>query len=342
MKARSVVAILSLVICFHISAKVKTLSICIGEYPPESGWNALGADNDARLIKEIFPNATIISNSNATHNVILKSLNDLTTQVAKGDTVIVHFSGHGQQILSANSKDEADLVDEALVPYDAVKRKSATYQGNAHITDDIFGKAIAELRKNAGDTGLVIAVIDACHSDSMDKGENSSNDTYRGTDEIFGAESLSQDSIESLRKLYYTKDESQVAQSEGMSDVIFISACDTHQRNYEIVNEDTSYGSLTYYFCNTVEKEGFANITEFLSTLYENMTSDKVMKFHGQKPVMRNTIGWSAPEDDSYLPLEQQSVSSNVNSENRYWWYVIGIVVILLLIIVVLCRKRKK
>lgn len=342
MKSRVVVAMLSLIICFHISARVRILSICIGEYPDESGWNALGADNDARLIKEIFPNATVLSNSNATHNAILTSLSDLTAHVVDGDTVIVHFSGHGQQILSANSQDEVDLVDEALVPYDAAKRKSATYQGNAHITDDTFGKTIAELRKKAGDTGLVIAVIDACHSDSMDKGENSSNDTYRGTDEIFGAESLSQDSIESLRKLYYTKDDSQVAQYEGMSDVIFISACDTHQRNYEIVNEHTSYGSLTYYFCKTVGKEGFANITKFLSTLYQDMTSDKVMKFHGQKPVMRNTIGWTAPEDDSYLPPEQQSVSSNGNSENRYWWYGIGGVVISLLSIVVLCWKRKK
>ena len=342
MKSRVVVAILFLIICFHISAKVRTLSICIGEYPSESGWTALGADNDARLIKKIFPNAIVLSNNNATHDAILKSLRDLSSNVAEGDTVIVHFSGHGQQIVSADSQNEVDMVDEALVPYNAAKHKSASYDGSAHLTDDTFGRHISKLRKKVGVTGLVIAVIDACHSDSMDKGGNSGNETYRGTDEIFGAESLSQDSIERLRQLYYTKDESHVAKSEDMSNVIFISACDTHKRNYEIVDEDTSYGSLTYYFCNTVEKKGFANLTDFLSTLYEDMTSDKIMKFHGQKPVIRNTVGWSAPVDDLYLPSEQQPVSSSGDYENRYWWYVIGVFGILLVGIVVLCRKKRK
>lgn len=342
MNSRIITLIFSLIISINLSAKISTLSICIGEYPSESGWNALGADNDARLIKGIYPQATILSNSNATHKAILKSLNDLTSNSTEGDTVIVHFSGHGQQIFSANSRDEVDLVDEALVPYDADKRKSSTYDGSSHLTDDTFGLHIAQLRKKVGNNGLVIAVIDACHSDSMDKGEADSNDSYRGTDEIFGAESLSQDSIDSLRELYYTKDESQVAMSEGMSNVIFISACGTHQRNYEIVEDGTPYGSLTYYFCKTVEKEGLSNIHDFLSTLFEDMTSDKVMKFHGQNPNIRNTIGWTAPESDSYMPPVPESTSSDGDSENTYWWFVTGAFAVLLLSVVVLCKKRRK
>lgn len=39
-----------------------------------------------------------------------------------------------------------------------------------------------------GENGFIIAIIDACHSDSMDKDADDSNpSTYRGTDEIFGS-----------------------------------------------------------------------------------------------------------------------------------------------------------
>lgn len=342
MKLKGFLFILSAMMCLCVSAKVQTLSICIGDYPTESGWNSLGANNDAHLIKGIFPDARMIANGNATHDRILSELSQLKRDVNHGDTVIVHFSGHGQQILSESSSEEADLVDEALVPYDAAKRKSAAYNGQAHIADDVFGEYITGLRSAVGTTGLVIAVIDACHSDSMDKDAVHSDDVYRGTEEIFGAETLSPDSIANLRELYDAPDESSVFASPELSDVVFISACGTHQRNYEIKVEDTPYGSLTYYFCKTYETKGIANLNEFLSELYNGMSADKVMTFHGQFPVIRNTIGWVAPQPSLYVPTDPQTPEED-DCLNSYWWYAIGaFAVIIIAIILVICRKRTK
>ena len=343
MKLRGFLFSLSVLMCLCVSARVQTLSMCIGDYPTESGWNSLGANNDARLIKRILPDTKVVANESATHDRILSELSLLKTVVNRGDTVIVHFSGHGQQILSETSSEEADLVDEALVPYDAAKRKSAAYNGQAHISDNVFGEYITGLRSTVGPSGLVIAVIDACHSDSMDKDAESSDDVYRGTDEIFGAETLSPDSIANLRKQYDTPDESSVFASPELSDVVFISACGTHQRNYEIKVEDTPYGSLTYYFCKAYETKGIANLNEFLSGLYSEMSADKVMKFYGQFPVIRNTIGWFAPPQSKYEPTDTQIQVEDDDSRNSYWWFVIGVfAVIIIAIILVICRKKKK
>lgn len=322
-------------------AKVRTLSICIGEYPSESGWNALGANNDACLIKGLFHEATVISNENATNKNILRELATLSKTALRGDTVIVHFSGHGQQILSGTSAEEVDWVDEAIVPYDAAKRKSATYNGQSHITDDIFGEYIARIRKAAGSDGLVIAVVDACHSDSMDKDADGSTDIYRGTDEIFGAEALPPDSIAKLRDMYDSPDESPVLTSPELSNAVFISACRTHQRNYEIKVGDSSYGSLTYYFCKAYDKNGISDLNRFLSDLYAEMTSDKIMKFHGQEPVIRNTLGWEAPKTRPHEPTDKHSPVQDDDSNLYYWLYIIVLVVVSTLILM-LCRKKKK
>lgn len=340
MKLRWLFFIFLMMICLCLSAKVQTLSICIGEYPAESGWNSLGANNDARLIKESFNEAIVISNEKANNKNVLRELANLSRITSKGDTVIIHFSGHGQQILTGTSSEEVDLVDEALVPYDAAKRKSATYNGQAHISDDVFGEYIVRIRKAAGPGGLVIAVIDACHSDSMDKDADASEDIYRGTDEIFGAETLSPDRVAQLRELYDATDASPIVTSPELSNVVFISACGTHQRNYEIKVNDTSYGSLTYYFCKAYEKYGISDLNLFLSDLYSEMTSDRVMKFHGQKPVMRNTLCWEAPITETYEPTDSQSVIEEHKSHIGFWWYVIGAFVVIALILMS-CRKRK-
>ncbi len=342
MKLRILFAILSVMVFFCLSAKIHTLSFCIGEYPTESGWNELGANNDARLIKDIFTDAQVIVNEKATHKRILNELAVLKSKVNRGDTVIVHFSGHGQQILSTQSSHEVDLVDEAIVPYDAYKRKSTAYFGQAHITDDIFGQSIYDIRKAVGSNGLVISVIDACHSDSMDKDADGTSDVYRGTDEIFGTEALSPDSIAKLRDLYDSPDKSPVVTSPELSNVVFISACATHQRNYEIKVEDVPYGSLTYYFCKIFEEKGVADLNGFLSCLYKEMTSDNIMSFHGQTPVIRNTIDWKAPSQEKYIPPTSEPSVRQDNSNVSYWWIAIGGSVAVVIIIFILCRKRKK
>lgn len=329
-------------VCSH--ANVRVLSIGVSEYPETSGWNQLNAHNDVELMCGIFPNAILLENASATRAGIEAQLKALASNAAKGDTVIVHFSGHGQQIITTNSKDEADRVDEAIVPFDAAKRKAGGYIGQNHLTDDVFGKAIDNIRIAVGSDGLVIAMIDACHSDSMDKDADQSGDIYRGTDEIFGSESMSDTEISNLREAYHNQEETTLAKSSDMSDVIYLSACRSDQRNYEVVVGDKGYGSLTYYFCKAYRNKGIFDLPAFLTALYDGMKGDNTLQFHGQLPSIRNTIGWVAPTQVIPSPPEPPDVHGEINESYNQTviWGIVAVAFTVIFIALWITRKKKK
>lgn len=344
MKRFNVLLILMATLCIGVIANVRVLSICISEYPESSGWNKINAHNDVELIKSLFPNAVFLENSAASHSEIVRQLKELTKNVGIGDTVIIHFSGHGQQILTQYSAEEADGVDEAIVPYDAGKRKTPSYQGQNHLTDDAFGNIVDRLRKSVGSNGLIIAVIDACHSDSMDKDAGDSKEMYRGTDEIFGADNMSDEEIASLREVYHKQDMTPLTVSTEMGNVIYLSACRSDQRNYEIYADGKCYGSLTYYFCKSYKNTGLSDLPTFLSALYSGMNNDKTLKFHGQRPAIRNTIGWAAP---AKVPIVIKVPQGNTESTEGNFSIIIiriiiGVGVSLIFIALCITKKKKK
>ncbi len=329
-------------VCSH--AYVRALSIGVSDYPETSGWNKLNAHNDVELMRSIFPDAILLENVSATRSGIEAQLKALALNAAKGDTVIIHFSGHGQQIITTNSADEIDGVDEAIVPFDAAKRKTSSYNGQNHLTDDAFGKAIDYIRKSVGPSGLVIAMIDACHSDSMDKGMDNLKEIYRGTDEIFGADNMSDEKISSLRDSYHNQDVTSLEASTDMSNVVYLSACRSDQRNYEVIVDDKGYGSLTYYFCEEYKNMGISDLSALLSAIYSGMENNQTLKFHGQVPSIRNTIGWEAPSK-VIIPLQEQSNGSDDTDRSSYQtviWSIIAASLIIIFIALWITRKRKK
>lgn len=327
-----------------VYANVRVLSIGISDYPETSGWNKLNSHNDVELIRSRFPDAISLENGSATRSGIEAKLETLAINAAKGDTVIIHFSGHGQQIITKSSTDEIDGVDEAIVPFDAAKRKTSSYNGQNHLTDDAFGKAIDNIRKSVGPSGLVIAMIDACHSDSMDKGMDNLKEIYRGTDEIFGAENMSDEKISSLRDSYHNQDVTSLKASTDMSNVVYLSACRSDQRNYEVIVDDKGYGSLTYYFCEEYKDKGIADLPTFLSAIYSGMENNPTLKFHGQVPSIRNTVGWEVPSK-VITPLQEQSNGSDDTDRSSYQtviWSIITASLIIIFIALWTTRKRKK
>lgn len=342
---------LALIICMLCSlvsfADVKVLSIGISDYPDKSGWRKLDANNDVAIMSSTFPEAKTLCNGKATKKGIEDALNALCSRAISGDTVIVHFSGHGQQMLALNDKNEPDGLHEAIVPFDAQITKSDEYSGQYHFADDDFGEELTKLRKAVGAEGLVIAVIDACHSDSMDKdAEDYGDEIYRGTEDIFGAESLSDEQKAELRAKFASQDNSNLSSDNGLGNLILMSGCKTHQRNYQIKGSDgKNYGSLSYYFANAVQRHGLNDVAGLLSEVYASMKNDKVLAFHGQLPVIRNTINWEEPKE---IPVthsisDQEETSSG---EHRFPWQpiCIGVASIALILILIgyVRRRRKK
>ncbi|MDE7080886.1 MAG: caspase family protein [Muribaculaceae bacterium] len=333
-------------ICCH--ADVRALSIGVSDYPATSGWSKLNAHNDVELMQSIFPDAILLENGAATRCGIEAQLKALAIDAATGDTVIIHFSGHGQQIITPYSADEIDGVDEAIVPFDAAKRKTGSYNGQNHLTDDAFGKAVDDIRRSVGPSGLVIAIIDACHSDSMDKGTHNPKEIYRGTDEIFGAENMSDEEISSLRDSYHNRDVTPLKASADLSDVVYLSACRSDQRNYEVVVDNKGYGSLTYYFYEEYKDKGISDLPAFLSAIYSGMKNNRTLSFHGQVPSIRNTVGWEAPSkapaplpdpepEPTDLPDDTYSLSSQT-----VILMIMAAALIIIFIAVWITRKRKK
>ena len=334
--------ILTVLLVTTVKANVRILSIGVSKYPENSGWNTLNAHNDIALISSISKNPIILEDSQATYQNINSSFKKILSSAELGDTIIVHFSGHGQQILTENSNQEIDGIDEALVPYNACKNKSAVYQGQYHYTDDEFGEQINNLREKVGSTGLVIALLDACHSDSMDRDPGKNN--YRGTEEIFGADLLSSDEIKELRDKYDLEDNNSLTGNKNWADVIYISACGSHQRNYEIEVDGKTFGSLSYYFYKAYTQKGLLDLPSFMTCLFENMTSDKVMKFHGQEPVIRNTVGWSKPIDDEPIIYDPKPRNPRDNKLSPLAIVAISIggFILIFLISYLICKKKRK
>ncbi|MEM8598940.1 MAG: caspase family protein [Bacteroidota bacterium] len=147
----------------------RALVVAVADYPDESGYADLNADNDVPLIVQALAaqgfaedDVTVLQDAAATRAGILDALAVLATASTSGDVVVLHYSGHGVRISDDNG-DELDGYDEALAPYDAVTapldRATAT-----HLRDDDLGTALGRLRRAVGPTGSVTVWLDACYS----------------------------------------------------------------------------------------------------------------------------------------------------------------------------------
>lgn len=155
----------------------KAIIIGIGAYPPETGWCTIHGDNDVPLIADALiqrgfnPDKIMrLINEHATKTNIIKSFTNLINQAKINDTIYIHFSMHGQQVMDTNG-DEADGLDEAVIPFDACKTfVKGRYEGKNHLLDDELNFYLTSLRKKIGKFGSLVVVIDACHSGDATRG----------------------------------------------------------------------------------------------------------------------------------------------------------------------------
>ena len=150
----------------------RALIIAVGDYNYETtGWKPISSANDVPLIKGALKaqgfseeQITTIKDEDATKAGILSALQNLLETTNTGDVVVIHYSGHGQQITDDNG-DEIDGYDEAMVPIDAHSRfKKGVYEGENHIRDDKIGEILNKIRKKVGPKGSVMLIMDSCHS----------------------------------------------------------------------------------------------------------------------------------------------------------------------------------
>lgn len=269
-------ALLFLFFLFTIStyADKHALIIAIGDYPAKTGWNSISSANDVPLIQQILlqqgfkdSNITVLLNESATYQGIKDALNNLLNEIKDGDILVIHYSGHGQQIFD-NNDEEIDSKDEALIPYDAWVRYTHNYQGENHLRDDELGNYMTLFRNKLGENGQLMLLLDSCHSGSASRGG-----VARGSKSVFAPKDWKANKNGNSTG----SDMFEIAKvSDNASKFILISGASADELNYEYNGK----GSLSYSFSKAMSELGtnityrqlFAKIASIMNVIAPNQT----------------------------------------------------------------------
>jgi hypothetical protein len=251
----SLLLIISFSYQMHAQQK-RALIIAVGDYDKDvTGWNEISSANDVPLIKGALlaqgfkqESISILQDEEATAAGILSALDALENKVENGDVIVIHYSGHGQQITDDNG-DEIDGYDEAMVPIDAHMRfRDGVYEGQNHIRDDVIGERLMRIRKKAGPKGSVLLIMDSCHSGTASRGLAKA----RGTQEVFSTSNSQPKEGERVDDSFGLQAETP---DPDLASLICIYGASAHELNYETKDANgNGVGSLSLAF-----SDAFAN-----------------------------------------------------------------------------------
>lgn len=232
------------------SAKKYAVIIAVGDYPASTGWSSISSGNDIPLIKSSLitqgfseEDILVLKDAEATKQNILTALKNLQDNIAPGDIVVIHYSGHGQQIFDDNGE-EIDGLDEALVPVDAWVKYTHNYKGENHIRDDEIGNILANYRNKLGKDGQLLMLLDSCHSGSSTRGGKA-----RGSAAAFVPENWERPSEQTKQGSDMFE---KVEISNDAAPFVLISGASANELNYEYEGQ----GSLSYSFAKAMNELG--------------------------------------------------------------------------------------
>jgi metacaspase-1 len=220
----------------------RALIVAISQYDPASSWKTIHSTNDIPLVQgalqaQGFQDIHVLRDSAAKAKGIQEAFQKyLIDPSRKGDIVVFHYSGHGQQITDDDG-DEVDGYDEALVPYDAPMNPGPGYDGSRHLRDDVLNDLLQKLRdqvkaEDPDDHGNVVVFLDSCFSGTP-RGE-----FFRGGAEPIGPPRPGHAS-EVRRKVgsgFFTARGEVVAEDAGLAPYVVFAAARADQVDQEIVD----------------------------------------------------------------------------------------------------------
>jgi hypothetical protein len=309
------------------------LLIGIAKYPnnktKQQAWKNLNSDNDLRILKDACLSQgfdskaiTILQDEKATVRNIEGALNDLINAVNPGDVVMIHFSGHGQQVRDV-SGDEYDGFDEAFVCHQAPVMCYEGYYGQDHLLDDSLGPLFESLRFKLGSAGHLLVLFDTCHSGTVTRGEN--ENYARGAIGPLEFDCNSQNSYDvsvkeevlGWNEFVQTKSDSKLSAS-----MVVISACRADEINYEYLPAGgvDFFGSLSYAFVQVLNRTGmssfsYALVLDELRRVIAQSGNTQTPQIEGD--VYSKILNGSALEPSQYLNLLNIS-NKNVEIEGGF------------------------
>ena len=278
------------------------LLIGVSKYPANDSkkqfWGDLSSDKDLDLLKKTLPKQGFsldhiftLENENVTPKGVEKAVENLCQQITAGDIVILHFSGHGQQITDLDLAED-DGFDEAFVCYNAPTIYYEGYKGEDHLSDDKINVLISKIRKKLGPNGHLLVLFDSCHSGNMTRGGNDL--TRRGGEEkiILPEEIIKTQGAKNLSEGHSDWFNSSEDGTE-LSSVCAISGCLPGEINYEVFDKSfVKYGSVTYAFCELMKQPGIEKMNyQDISHKLKQIIQNKLKESHqSQHPVAEGNL----------------------------------------------------
>lgn len=278
-------------IYFSFGQEKYALLIGISNYPQDESkgqtWGKLKSDNDLDLLKQTLPKQGFapdhiftLENENVTPKGVENAIEKLCEQLSNSDIVILHFSGHGQQITDLDLAED-DGYDEAFVCYNAPTAYYDGYKGEDHLTDDQINVLISKIREKLGASGHLLVLFDSCHSGNMSRGGNEL--TRRGGE---GKIVIPIDIIETLQNEKVSEGFSDWVNTENdlenLSSLCAISGCLSGEVNFQVFDKsNVEYGSLTYAFCEVMKQPGVEKMNyQDISLRIKQIIQNKVSEYH--------------------------------------------------------------
>jgi len=275
-------------------------AVYIGINYLDSNNKLIGCVNDARNISELFSRKfgfkeyllltddTDDENLIPNYDNIIKAMNWLVKDAKAGDSLVFHFSGHGQSVIDKDG-DELDGFDESILPSDYTKKGRI-------IDDDIYQLLVEPLPKGC----KLTAIFDCCHSGTImdlpytyqcpSHVEVIENDLRRAifkktkevVHSIFGGnpEEISK-SLKSIfdgtikRAAINGKNPETIRRLQCNGEVIQFSGCRDDQKSVDIKMGDVISGAMSHYLIKLLNKDREYTYIELLSGVRQYLAGKK-------------------------------------------------------------------
>lgn len=161
-----------------VQAASHALLIGIADYSGTGFKSLAGPHNDVNLVRGLLidrfgvpaANIRVLLDGDATHTGLADAFAALAARVRPGDSVYIHYAGHGSDTRDLNG-DEPSGLDQTWVSYGARSRNAGegVGQDSYDVLDDEIQAWLAPILAKTDD---VVFVSDSCHSASVTRGES--------------------------------------------------------------------------------------------------------------------------------------------------------------------------
>lgn len=219
----------------------KALLIAVDDYEDPNVSDLKGTLFDACSVRRVLiqkygfadSNVSVLANSKATEAGIRTAFEGFQNQVSSEDDAVIFYAGHGAQIPD-NNKDEADRMDETIVPHDSYRGQG--WEKIRDIRDDDLGRYFDNIAANAKSLSVI---FDSCHSGTATRSALRPRFLDRGIS-VSNSLAIAEKTFESVET--------------PRPNFVFISSASFNQTAKEIYRNGQSRGAFTTAFTELLEK----------------------------------------------------------------------------------------